>query len=212
MQSINILIADDHELVGESISFLLSKQSNLQIVGIVKSGNELIRFLDNSPTVDIVLLDIEMPHMDGVDASKIIRRKFPETKILILSMHIKNSYVQALSAIGVQGYLHKDASIDTLLKAIIKITSGETYFDNRVIDSLLEIQKNHHLGELLSSREKEVLQLVAHEHTNKEISNILNVAPSTVDFHRRKIYEKTGLKNTAGLTKYAIMEGIINLS
>ncbi len=210
-QMVNVVIADDHHLVTETISFFLETNENINIAGTVGSGQELVQLLEVNKNIDLILLDIEMPIMDGVDAAKIVRKKFPKIRIIILSMHAKNEFIQSLVNMGVHGYLLKDNPREVLIHAIQKVMEGDTYFDHRVVKQLIDFSRKHPSGVMLSEREKEVLRLIASEYTNKEISQSLNLSLSTVDFHRKNLYEKTGVKNVAGLTKYALKNGIITL-
>lgn len=213
-KKIKIIVADDHELVRQGFISLLKCDSRISVIGEAENGRLLLDLIKlNEP--DIVLVDLEMPVMNGAEALTIIKKRFPHIGVIIVSMHYTSSLVSEYLARGAGAYLYKNVTFETLLDAIDSVKAKGQYFDQAASNAMLhglKAQKgiNSALDELcLTEREIDVLKLLCKEKTNKEVGAILSITPSTVDFHRRNIYSKTKCKNIAGLVKYAIRNGII---
>lgn len=213
MEKIKIIIADDHTMFLQGIVSLLESEENIAILGKAENGNEVFKIMENS-IPDIILLDISMPEMDGIEVSKIVKQKYPLVKILIVSTHSNTQMIAKLIRIGIDGYLLKNAEKKELLHAIQTIQNGAVYFckeaaekndenNSKMKSEILQITE-------LSSREKEILVLIAQEFTGNEIAEKTNISLNTVNTHRRNLLSKLNVKNTAGLVKYAIEYGLLD--
>ncbi|WP_035651269.1 response regulator transcription factor [Flavobacterium sp. ASV13] len=213
MKKINLLIADDHTMFLQGIVSLLEQESEINIVGKAINGIEALEVI-KTKNPDLVILDISMPEMDGIELSKILKKDFPEIKILIVSTHSNVKIISRLIRIGVNGYLLKNAEKSELLKAIHSIASGENYFseetEEKHLANHLKIEKQVSVLTELSSREKEILVLIAHEYNTAEIAEKTFISLNTVNTHRRNLLSKLNAKNTAGLVKYAVENGLVD--
>jgi DNA-binding NarL/FixJ family response regulator len=212
---ITILIADDHKIVREGLKALLKDVPDLEVVGEAEHGKEAYELVEQVKP-DLILMDISMGDFSGLRATELCRKKFPEVRILVLSMHADATNVQAMLEAGAAGYLVKTAGPRELVNAIRTVAQGDTYFSKEVSEVLMArfTQKNAGPASakdqvVLTTREKEVLQLIAEEYTNTEIAKRLFISVRTVDTHRRNLLEKLKLKNNAGLVKYALKIGLI---
>jgi two-component system response regulator NreC len=217
VQPIRIYLADDHKLLRQSLRVLLEKEPGLAIVGEAGDG---LKTLDQVEALapDVVLMDISMPHLDGLEATRRIKKRHPDVKVLILSMHGDDQYVgQALRA-GASGYLLKDASKEELLLAIRAISQGGSYLSPRLskmlIDDYLRLSDQtaedpYH--DLLTDREREVFQLMAENQSSPEIGRILGISPKTVRNHRANLMEKLGLHSQSDVVMFALRHGLIPL-
>lgn len=214
-----ILIADDHLLVAEGIQKLL--ESDAEVVGILADGRSLVRAVtDTHP--DLIIVDISLPLLNGLDAAKQIKQLDPKIKILMLTMHADQAFVVEAFRVGVAGYVLKQSLSNELQHAVQEVLKGNTYISPSVAQGLVEHMNrptqvqdgepgNKEFDRALSPRQREVLQLVAEGRSTKEIASILNVSTKTVEFHRTRIMKELGLKTRPELTKYAIANGIITV-
>ncbi|PKB17162.1 response regulator transcription factor [Flavobacterium sp. 5] len=213
MEKIKIIIADDHTMFLQGIVSLLENEENITILGKAENGNAVFKIMENA-IPDIILLDISMPEMDGIEVTKIIKQKYPSIKILIVSTHSNIQIIAKLIRMGADGYLLKNAEKQELLHAIHTIKKGETYFCKEVLDknddNNSKIKNNTFFITELSSREKEILILIAQEFTGSEIAEKTFISLNTVNTHRRNLISKLNVKNTAGLVKYAIEYGLLD--
>jgi two-component system response regulator NreC len=216
MMSIRILLADDHTVMRNGLRLLLERQSNLQVVGEAADGREAVE-LAVSEKPDVVVMDIAMPHLNGVEAARQIASRSPHTAIAILSMHSDESYVIRSLKAGARAYLLKDSAEADLIAAIQAIMKGQSFFSPAVRRILKEdyMRQLDELGaedtyELLTNREREVLQLVAEGKSNKEVANLLNLSLYTVETHRTHILQKLNLHSVPELILYAVRKGIIS--
>ncbi|MBK8565609.1 MAG: response regulator transcription factor [Saprospiraceae bacterium] len=205
---IKILITDDHQLVIDGIQLMLAEADDLQCVGTANSGERALELLATTST-DVLLLDINMPGMDGLETCRRVRRDFPSVKILMLSMLREGSLVKMLLNEGASGYLLKNAGKDEVLEAIRKVHRGERALSSEVLDIFLQpdAEKKRLMTSpfpSLSRREKQILQLIVDEKTTGEIAEELFISFGTVETHRRNILMKLSARNTAGLVKAAI--------
>ncbi len=213
---IKLLLVDDHPLVREGLRSCLVQEKNFEIVAEASDGEEAVRqaktFLP-----DIILLDINMPGMNGLEAARLLNKVIPKSKILILTMHDNKEYVKRMVSSGVQGYVLKDSSPAELIAAITAVHRGETYFSKQVSQEVLNDYvktvrtKTRKGGVELSQRESEVLGLIAEGMSNKEIASRLFVSVRTVETHRERIIRKLDIHTVAGLTRYALTKGIAKL-
>lgn len=213
MKRINLLIADDHTMFLQGIVSLLEQESEIDIVGKANNGIEALNIIKQE-AIDLIILDISMPEMDGIELSKILKKEYPEIKILVLSTHSNVNIISRLIRIGVNGYLLKNAEKSELLEAIYSIIEGNNYFSEETEEKYLanqfKIEKQVSTLTELSSREKEILVLIAHEYNTAEIAEKTFISLNTVNTHRRNLLSKLNAKNTAGLVKYAVENGLVD--
>lgn len=210
-----VLIADDHGIVRQGLRALLEKSPEISVVGEASDGREAVR-LAAELRPNIVVMDIAMPLLNGVDATSQILGRDPDVKVIILSMHSDESYIlRALSA-GAKGYLLKDSAEGDILPAVETVAKGRPYFSPVIASTLLEeylqaMKKNQVRDsfDLLTDREKEVLQLLAEGKSNKEVAAVLNLSPYTIESHRTSLMQKLNLHNTAEIVLYAVRKNII---
>ncbi|MEP4030211.1 response regulator transcription factor [Roseibium polysiphoniae] len=204
MRPIRVLLADDHELVRDGIRARLAQTDTLEVVGEATNGREAVEQVD-SLRPDIILMDVSMPVMNGLDAANEIRKRFPETSILVLSIYDNPEYVRGVVQAGARGYILKDISAKEMLTAITSVASGGYYFSSAVGPTLVggnvPAQVNDPYG--LTDREKQVLSGIAEGQPNKEIAANLGISVRTVESHRLNLREKVGSKNAAQLYKIA---------
>ena len=207
---ITVLLVDDHPIVREGIRAYLTEKSNLKIVGEATDGQEaLTKSQELLP--DIILLDIRMPNMNGIEVSKQIKKFSPKSKIIILTVYKSREYAKELISLGVLGYMLKDAHPEELYRAIEEVNKGNYYFSDQISDLILKAALNNFSGIRLSTREEEVLKLITNGMHNKEIASQLNLNTRTIETYRERVMNKLNIHSVAGLTKYAIAEGIIDL-
>ena len=207
---IKVLLADDHQLISDALASLLNFENGIQVVGIALNGNEVLKILKEK-AVDIVILDIEMPGLNGIETAKKVREDFPQVKILILTMYKNKKYVEIFAEIGVEGYILKEDSRSDLLYALTEIANGDIYWGESMTKIYLKSLKKNNKNEQkpLTKREVEVLKLMASELTSKEISSKLNIEVSTVDTHKKNMVKKLGVKGALGLVRYATENGFV---
>ena len=214
---IKVAITDDHKLFREGIRFLVEQMEGVSMIFETSSGDQLLKKLE-SEEPDILLLDLDMPGMDGIDVLKEVKSLFPEVKVIILTMYNDPKIMAYLMELGANSYLLKDTSASELEMAIYHVYREGYYFNREVSQAMLsglkkQEQKKPTLKNnvSLTAREAEVLELICKEHTAKEIAEKLFISPRTAEGHRRSLIEKLGVKNTAGLIVKAIKEGIIEV-
>ncbi len=206
-----ILVVDDHRLIRDAILSYMEGDNEYEVVGEASQGQEAIRTLEELE-VDIVLMDINMPIMGGVECTKEIKKRWPKIKVITLSMMSDNQHIKQMMAAGASGYVLKNCTEKELKKAIKMVYEGDTYYSAEVTEVVMvNLMKNNNtktsnlvVDMPLTEREKEVLELIIKEHTNNEIADKLFISNRTVDAHKRNLLEKTGSKNVAGLVMYAI--------
>ena len=216
MQKLRILLADDHIVMRTGLRALLERQSNLEVVGESENGRETVE-LAASLRPDVVVMDVGMPVLNGIEATQTIVTQCPAIAVVILSMHADESYVMRALKAGARGYLLKDSAAADLLGAIQAISQGKSFFSPKVSRILAEdyVRVLKQKGavdtyDLLTSREREILQLLAEGKANKEVAIALNLSPYTVETHRSHILQKLSLHNSAELVLYAVRKGIIS--
>jgi len=213
---IKVLVADDHQLLVDGLKPLLDAQSEIDVVGVAKDGLEAAD-LSRRTRPDIVLLDISMPNLNGIDAARRILKENPLTKIIMLSMHADRRFVQESLRVGAKGYVLKESAATEVIEAIMAVNRGGLFFSPPVRDQVLheyieKVQEQDMSSHSpLSGREREVLQILAEGRSTKDIAAVLNISIKTVESHRKQIMDKLGLHSVAELTKYAIREGLTPL-
>jgi two-component system nitrate/nitrite response regulator NarL len=211
---IKLLLVDDHPIVRKGIGSCLAKFPNLQIIGEAADGMEALRKAKEL-NPDIVLMDVDMPEMDGLAVTQALKKDMPQIKVLILSMHRQTESVLRLLQSGALGYVLKDAAPEELVRAIESVSAGESFFSPAVARlALNQFVRGPGEGPSamdLTNREREVLILIADGLSNKEIASRLNVGVRTVETHRERIMRKLNIHSVAGLTRFAIAKGLISL-
>jgi len=211
--NVKIIIADDHKIMRDGLRNMLDKETGMEVVAEAKNGREAVRLAEQLRP-DILIMDITMDDLNGMDATRAIVAKELGTKIIALSMHADKRFVAGMFEAGAMGYLLKDCAYDELLQAVRQVLGGRTYLCSMISgvvirDYIQRMRKNE--PSLLSPREKEILQLMAEGSTTKRIADQLKVSVKTVETHRQHVMEKLNIFSIAELTKYAIKEGITSL-
>ena len=214
--NMRVLIADDHAIVREGLRSLLDVQADIEVAGEARDGQEVLEMAE-ALKPDIILMDVTMPVMNGLDATRLIKQRDPEVKILILTMHEGDEYFFKLLDAGASGYLIKGCSSGELISALRAVQQGDVFLYPTMTKKLLSDYLHRGKGgdrdntDGLTNREKEVLKYVADGNTNQEIADALVLSVATVQTHRANIMQKLGLHNSAELVKYALRQGLISL-
>ena len=211
--TIRILIADDHAVVAEGLKHLVEAQADLEVVATVGDGREAVRVAKETQP-DVVLMDLSMPELNGADATRAIVDERPECRVIVLSMYAEREYVRRALKAGATGYVVKRSAAKELVEAIRAVTSGQRYLSPRVADVVIDdyaADGKADLLEKLSTREREVLQLLAEGRTGSEIAQRLALSQKTVETYRARLVEKLGIRDVAGLVKFAIQRGLVSL-
>jgi DNA-binding NarL/FixJ family response regulator len=215
-RTITVFLADDHTIVRQGLAKLLEVEPHFKVVGEAENGRQAVSMVE-ALKPEIVIMDISMPLLNGIEATRLIKKSCPQTKVIILSMHTHDRYIDELINLGVSGYLLKDSTGADIIKAISAAVKGDTYLSpsisRRVIEDYLYLKKKSPQEDLygkLSNREREVFQMIAEGHSTKEISDILFISPSTVKTHRANIMEKLQFVNISQLVQFAIHLGIVD--
>ncbi|MCF7974878.1 MAG: response regulator transcription factor [Phycisphaerae bacterium] len=216
MQQITVLLADDHTIVRQGLLALLEAESDITVVGEADNGHQAVS-LTKKLRPEVVVMDIAMPRLNGMEATRQIVKLLPATKVLILSAHSDDEYIEQVIRAGAAGYLIKQTSALVLSKAIREVHQGKPFFSPSIASRLSELYPDlpdqgtgiKRRRPTLTSREMEVLQLVAEGKANKQVAKALDISIKTVEKHRQHLMKKLGLHDTAGLTRYAIGAGII---
>lgn len=214
MGTISILLADDHAVVRQGLRMLLQNESGIEIVAEAENGQEAVSMAEKMRP-SVILMDVAMPHMNGAQATRQIRRASPSTQVIVLSSYSDDRIVDELVEAGVSGYLVKWAAATEVVKAIRDVTSGNQYFSPEIARRLqhrrqLSAQRKRRSASpsRLSKRESEVLQLIADGFSNKQMATELGISIKTVEKHRQRVMQKLGLHETASLTRYALSQGM----
>jgi DNA-binding NarL/FixJ family response regulator len=214
MEKIRIGIVDDHSLFRNGLKLLLSAFTEIEVISEFSNGQEFIKSLANI-VPDVVLMDIEMPVMNGIEATKESIARFPELKIITLSMFGEEEYYYKMIDAGVKGFILKNSDIDEVVKAIHSVRNGGTYFSQEilynVVKNIRDVSKTDQIHLQLSQREIEILELICKGLSNQEIGEELNISKRTVDKHRANILSKTDTKNTASLVMFAIENKLVEI-
>jgi len=205
---LRILLVDDHVLVREGIKGTL-ESSGLNVVGEASDGREAVR-LARDLRPDIAVFDIGMPGLNGVDAARVALRDSPHLPIILLTVHTEEAYVAEALRAGVRGYVLKKQATGDLIQAIHEVSIGNTYLSPGISRTVIETFRSgsDHSGDRLTTREREVLQLIAEGKSTKQIGSLLGISPKTAETHRSRLMEKLEIRDTAGLVRYAIRKGL----
>ena len=215
VNKIRVVLAEDHTLVRKGLKAILSGYPNIEVIGEASDGREAVQLAETLHP-HVVVIDINMPGLNGLEATDRIKHRCPDVRILVLSMHANEEYVLQVLRSGASGYLLKDSATEELVKGIESVNEGEAYLSPRISKTVIadyvrrtdaEDQRAPH--EMLTPREREILQLVAEGHTSKEIAEQLHLSIKTVETHRANLMDKLDIHNRAGLIRYAIRAGLI---
>lgn len=206
--AIKLLLVDDHPLVLEGIRAIIETYSHIDVIGAASGAKEALAIAGrNEP--DVVMMDINMAGINGMDAIELFKEQHPNIRILMLSMHDSREYISTSVMLGASGYVLKDVSTSEIISAIEAVAAGGTYFSSGVADVILNINETRNSLSPLSTREQSVLVLVSEGKSSKDVAQILEISVRTVETHRKNIKKKLGIGTTAGLTRYAIENGLI---
>ena len=210
-EKIHILLADDHAVVRQGFKMILAAQPDMEIVGEAGNGREALD-LAGQLQPDVIVMDVAMPELNGIEATRRVADVSPRTRVLALSMHKDSVYVREILRAGARGYLLKDSIASDLLAAVRAIARGEGYLSPGVSDAVLNDYRRHVTDpiDLLTSREREVLQMIAEGKTNKEIATVLSLSVYTVDAHRGHIMEKLNVHSVTDLVRFAVRAGLVD--
>jgi DNA-binding NarL/FixJ family response regulator len=217
MKKIKVLIADDHTIVRKGLCSLLKDEINITVIGEARDGREAIRkVVELSP--DVIVMDINMPQLNGIEVTKNIKKNHPSVEIIILTMYSDEGYVHEALLAGASGFLIKNTVPQDLCAAIRSVSQGESFLSPSISKTVIQSytrlnpsEKKEFQKEDLTSREREILQLIAEGHTNREISELLFISTKTVEVHKQNIQKKLNISGTALLTQYAIRKGLIKI-
>jgi len=208
-KKIRILLADDHTILRKGVRMLIDSQPDMEVVSEAKTGREAVEQARKLKP-DIVIMDVSMPELNGIEGTRQICDELPHTRVVALSMHKDSVYVREILRAGARGYLLKEAEDDDLLKAIRLVYRGEAFLSPAISDAVLTDYRRHVSNpvDLLTSREREILTLIAEGKTNKEIANALSLSVYTVESHRGSVMEKLNLHNTGDIVRFALRNGL----
>ncbi|MGA2147805.1 MAG: response regulator transcription factor [Bryobacteraceae bacterium] len=211
MKRIRILLADDHAVVRQGFKMILAEQPDMEISGEAANGREAVELAEKIKP-DVVVMDVAMPELNGIEATRRLAASVPHTRVLALSMHKDSVYVREILRAGARGYLLKDSPAQDMLAAVRAVAGGEGYISPAVSSAVLDDYRKHVTNpiDLLTSREREVLQMLAEGKTNKEIAAVLNLSVYTVEAHRGRIMEKLNVHSINELVRFAVRNGLID--
>lgn len=210
--ALQLLLADDHKIFSDSLSMLLSGFEGVEVIGQVNDGKQVLSFLERFP-VDLVLSDLHMPYMSGVEMILQIRRRFPAVRVLVLTMAEDSVHIREALQAGATGYILKSAGKEELEKALLAIAAGQNYISDKVLQELYRpSEPAHETADLLTAltgRELDVIKLIAQEHSSNQIAEKLFISLNTVETHRKNLFKKLIVKNSLGLIKFALKHGLV---
>ena len=209
---IKVLIVDDHKIILDSLSLLINLM-DIEVVGALDDSRKVIPFLDNNH-VDVLMTDLNLPYMSGIELSHNVRESHPDVNILMLTVNDKPSLISDAFKMGIKGYVMKKAKRDELERAIKTVAKGELYYGQEVMQALLTDngeEKSSAKFESLTKREIEVIKLIAEEKSSSEIAGLLFISKGTVEVHRNKIFKKLGVRNVVGVIKFAMKNNLIDV-
>ena len=216
MREIRVLLAEDHTIVRKGLRSLLDSEADIEVIGEAEDGRQAVEMVGELMP-DVVLMDITMPSLNGFEATRQIKQRFPDVKVLVLTMHANEEYVFQILRAGASGYVVKKAAPTELVSAIQAVHRSESFLSPSISRTVIEeyIQQAEAMSrqdgyERLTPREREVLQLVAEGHSSREIAEVLSVSVKTVETHRANLMDKLGLHSVAELTQYAVRRGVID--
>ncbi len=213
MEKLRVFLVDDHAALREGLRLLVNTQMDMEVVGQAGDGRTALKQIRDCPRVDVVVMDVSMPEMNGADATRQLKQSNPDIRILALTRHSDQGYLQKLLQAGARGYALKQAAAEELINAIRIVATGGTYLDpmlkNSVVENFVGRQraKGKTTAKPLSARETEVLRLIAWGHSNKEIAASLGISVKTVEYHKTRFMEKLDLRSRTDIVRYALLQG-----
>ena len=215
IKKIKVLIAEDHVMVRQGFLVLLNAQPDIEVIGEAADGNEMIELAENLRP-DVVLADISMPNLNGIEATKLIRQRYPNTPVVIITIHTSSSYVIRALRNGARGYVVKNDNFQHVIQAIKTVSLGQRYLSDQVSEQIIDAviagtSLDYNLDERISVREREILQLIAEGNTNSQIAKKLVISARTVETHRTNLMRKLDLNSQIDILRYAIQHGITQL-
>ncbi len=207
-RAIKVLLVDDHPLVLEGIRAVIETYSHIEVVGAASSARDAL-IMAGRGEPDVVMMDINMSDINGLDAIELFKEQHPKSRILMLSMHDSREYISTSVMYGASGYVLKDVSTNEIISAIEAVAAGNTYFSSGVSDVLMRDEEAQKFNSPLTTREQSVLLLVAEGKSSRDVAEMLQISTRTVETHRKNIKKKLAISTTAGLTRYAIENGLI---
>ncbi|MBL4655431.1 MAG: response regulator transcription factor [Bacteroidia bacterium] len=217
MENIKVIIVDDHQIIIDGLKSLLAGHENIQVIGTAGNGIEALKELEEKKC-HVIIMDIKMPEMNGIEATSAIKKKYPDVNIVALTTYGEKKLIQEIIKAGALGYILKNTGKQELDAAIIAVANGQKYYSSEVAMKLLDADQGSKVtvykgdfeeAEVLTQREIDVLRLIANEHTTAEIGEKLFISVNTVETHRKHLIQKLNVKNVAGLVKYAIQNGYV---
>lgn len=215
---IKVLLVEDHKILRDGLKAALSGNKEIKVIGECEDGNQVLEFLEKND-IDVILMDIKMPIMNGIDTTQLVIEKYPTVKIIALSMYNEEAYIMKIFKAGASGYVLKNTSISEMIDGIKKVYAGEIFYSLEVANIMVSKYMNKTIKaktkntsitiDDLTKREKEIIKLISNEYTNQEIADKLFISARTVDTHRRNLLQKLGVKNTAGLVKFAMQNEML---
>jgi DNA-binding NarL/FixJ family response regulator len=215
IKKIKVLIAEDHVMVRQGFIVLLNAQPDIEVVGEAADGNEMVEKADNLRP-DVILADISMPNLNGIEATKLIHQRWPEMPVVIITIHTSSTYVIRALRNGARGYVVKNDNFQNVVQAIKTVTMGQRYLSGQVSEQIIDAvisgtSLDYNLDERISVREREILQLIAEGNTNSQIAKKLVISARTVETHRTNLMRKLDLNSQIDILRYAIQHGITQL-
>jgi DNA-binding NarL/FixJ family response regulator len=211
---IRVYIADDHAIIRDGLRVLLEARDDIEVVGGAGDGRQAVKDV-NELRPDVVIMDIAMPHRNGIEATALLRASTPSARVIILSMHATSEHVFRALQAGARGYVLKNSAGAELVEAVRTVYAGKRYFSPKVADLLVDdyVREGRSASpvEALSPREREILQLIAEGHTSAEVGRMLSLSPKTVETYRSRLMQKIGVEDLAGLVKFAILHGLTSI-
>ena len=212
--TIRIYIADDHSILRDGLAAILLTQEDIKVVGGGDNGRQVVKEVVRMQP-DMVIMDIAMPNLNGIEASLLLRHSAPESKVIMLSMYGTREHIFRALQAGAKGYLFKSSAATELLNAVRAVHAGQRYLSQKisgaVVDDYLQGVRTASPIETLSAREREVLQLVAEGHSSAQVANMLSLSPKSIDTYRSRLMQKIGVSDFPGLVKFSILHGLISL-
>jgi two-component system response regulator NreC len=215
IKKIKVIIADDHVMVRQGFMVLLNAQPDIEVIGEAADGNEMVELAENLRP-DVVLADISMPNLNGIEATKLIHQRYPDMPVVMITIHTSSSYVIRALRNGARGYVVKNDDFQHVIQAIKTVSLGQRYLSSQVSEQIIDAvisgtSLDYNLDERISIREREILQLIAEGNTNSQIAKKLVISARTVETHRTNIMRKLELTSQIDILRYAIQHGIIHL-
>ena len=216
IKKIQVMIVDDHKMFVEGVQAIFSGSQDIEIVKAIYDGKDVIEALDKNKNIQLILLDINLPNINGLELTKLIKKKYPDVRILVLSMYNNAEYIKEVLKEGASGYILKNTDHEELASAIHSVSQGQQYYSQPVTQTMMNSFAKKNSGSnmdimqvKISKREKEILGLIIKEHTAQEIANMLFISLHTVETHRSNLMSKLGVRNSAGLVRVALENNLV---